>query len=597
MLFVSVLVVHSFHVPSRRDLMFSLAASAGLMAVGGAQAIDLHFGLYVVAWAGFGLWGLVEMWTSASDGGRIPVARAGIGGGRCLAATAAIFLVLPAPTVAAGSTCWPRRGSGARSASPGPSPAMPGRPPSWPGPGAPPAPTRVGGYLGFANSLDTALRGSLGHSLVMRVRAERPSYWVGETFDTWNGESWTTTGQPPRTLRERRPSSCPSPRGDIPVGQSDLQTFYVDSSTADLVFHAESASEVWFPARSSSSPTTGPSCRRSGWASGAIYTVESVVIVAHPRPAAGRLGRPVCRPPWRRPPSSCPTPTPGCQPWPSPITAGATTTYDRVQALIAWIGREHPLLHGHSAAAPGRRHRRRVPLRQPGRVLRADLHVAGGHVAIARHTGPRGRRLRARVRTTRSPTSTRCGPTTPTPGSRCGFPATAGRASIPPRWCRSPIPPPVRPPCGDVGAALRRVPLVPIAAVVLGRRPRRRPGALAPDPSPDVGRADRPQCRAGGPAGGASPPAFRDPRRVRRRPRRPRGARIERPGAGWPHRWRRAPTEDTSRHPIRNARWSARPGGSGGGAPGAECPRTSRRRSWGRSSGPPSSPVSWWWSR
>ena len=34
-LLVSVLVVHSFHVPSRRDLLFSLGASAGLMAVGG----------------------------------------------------------------------------------------------------------------------------------------------------------------------------------------------------------------------------------------------------------------------------------------------------------------------------------------------------------------------------------------------------------------------------------------------------------------------------------------------------------------------------------------------------------------------------------
>ena len=33
-LLVAVLVVHSFHVPSRRDLLFTLGASAGLMAVG-----------------------------------------------------------------------------------------------------------------------------------------------------------------------------------------------------------------------------------------------------------------------------------------------------------------------------------------------------------------------------------------------------------------------------------------------------------------------------------------------------------------------------------------------------------------------------------
>ena len=43
----------------------------------------------------------------------------------------------------------------------------------------------------FAASLDTALRGSLAATLVMQVRAERPSYWVGETFDTWDGQSWT----------------------------------------------------------------------------------------------------------------------------------------------------------------------------------------------------------------------------------------------------------------------------------------------------------------------------------------------------------------------------------------------------------------------
>ena len=57
-LFVCILVVHSFHVPSRRDLLFSLGASAGLMAVGAAQAIDLHFGVYAVAWVGFVLWAL-----------------------------------------------------------------------------------------------------------------------------------------------------------------------------------------------------------------------------------------------------------------------------------------------------------------------------------------------------------------------------------------------------------------------------------------------------------------------------------------------------------------------------------------------------------
>ena len=107
----------------------------------------------------------------------------------------------------------------------------------------------MGGYLGFAGSLNTASAGGLGNTLVMQVRAQRPSYWVGETFDTWDGQNWTESkAVPHRPLREGSPFVLPVPVGDVPFGQSDLQTFYVESSTADLVFHAESAGELWFPA-------------------------------------------------------------------------------------------------------------------------------------------------------------------------------------------------------------------------------------------------------------------------------------------------------------------------------------------------------------
>ena len=70
-LFVWVQVAHAFDVPARRDLAFSLAGSATLMAVAAAQAIDLAFGVYVLVWLACGLAGLVAMWSSASDGGRL----------------------------------------------------------------------------------------------------------------------------------------------------------------------------------------------------------------------------------------------------------------------------------------------------------------------------------------------------------------------------------------------------------------------------------------------------------------------------------------------------------------------------------------------
>ena len=65
-LFAWVLCTHAFDVPARRDVAYSLAGSAALMAVAAAQSVDLSLGIYVVAWAAFGIWGLVAMWQSMS---------------------------------------------------------------------------------------------------------------------------------------------------------------------------------------------------------------------------------------------------------------------------------------------------------------------------------------------------------------------------------------------------------------------------------------------------------------------------------------------------------------------------------------------------
>ena len=118
-LLVAVLVVHSFHVPSRRDLLFTLGASAGLMAVGGAVAIDLRFGLFVVAWGCCSLWGLLEMWTSASGGGRSSATGLVLALVATSTAAAAVFLVLPAPVVSSRVSFIDRAGAGGSVGVPG----------------------------------------------------------------------------------------------------------------------------------------------------------------------------------------------------------------------------------------------------------------------------------------------------------------------------------------------------------------------------------------------------------------------------------------------------------------------------------------------
>jgi hypothetical protein len=337
-LFVWIQVVHSFHVPARRDLLFSLGASAGLMAVAAAQATDLHYGMYALAWFAFGLWGLVELWSSASQSGRVSISGLATTVAAITVAAIAAFVALPAPNVAIQIDFLARAGSGSTIAGPGALAGEGAQPSELSRPGRQAGPTRLGGYLGFASSLDTALRGSLGHSLVMRVRAERPSYWIAETYDHWDGQSWTTTLSSAQTAAGGSPFYLPVPDGDSFAGQSDLQTFYLAAPGSDLVFHAGSAQEVWFPAGSLFFSSDGTVVSPISLGKGAIYTVESEV--SAPKPAdliQKTTGE-------RFPPkdvslyTQLPHPYPQAQALAEAVTARLPTRYDQVEGLIDWIG-------------------------------------------------------------------------------------------------------------------------------------------------------------------------------------------------------------------------------------------------------------------
>ncbi len=337
-LFVWVQVTHAFDVPARRDLSFSLAGSASLMAVAAAQAIDLTFGVYVLIWMGFSLWGLVGMWTSASEGGRLVVGGVAATLAAVVVVTAAVLVALPAPHVS-GNVSFP---SSAASDSPV------GHPGSLTGDGANPAEpahagssrgrSRVGGFLGFAGRLDTALRAPLGNEVVMRVRAQRPSYWIGETFDSWNGQDWVDEHR--HLDDEPGGSPFPVPTEAPPAADHpDLQTFYISQGGPNLLFHAAEASQVWFPARhlfvdAADSTLVSPLTMGSG----TVYTVDSDVAA----PTPGQLGS---VPPTAYVPGAVPdqyTQLPHAygrvHTLTERITAHDAGTYAKIEALIAWMG-------------------------------------------------------------------------------------------------------------------------------------------------------------------------------------------------------------------------------------------------------------------
>ena len=338
-MFISIQAIHSFHVPARRDLVFSIVASGALIAVAAAQAIDLGFAVYAAAWLACSLWALTELWRSASGGGTISRVSIGASIGAVLVAGAVVFLLLPAPVVSVRISFQSRASGAGPVPVPGALAGDSGSPSQLSKPGSPVGRARVGGYLGFANNLDTALRGNLGDTLVMRVRAQRPSYWLGETFDTWDGQSWLATKTTAtHVLRESSPYDVPLPAGDVPVGQPDLQTFYIATSGPDLVFHADAPTQLWFPASSVFFGDDGTLVSPIGLGKGAIYTVESSVVA----PTIDELRQDVSvqRPGGRSQTeyTQLPHPYPQAESLARSVTEADATTYDKVESLINWIG-------------------------------------------------------------------------------------------------------------------------------------------------------------------------------------------------------------------------------------------------------------------
>ncbi|MCL5948282.1 MAG: DUF3488 and transglutaminase-like domain-containing protein [Actinobacteria bacterium] len=317
-LFTLMQVLHSFDVRARRDLMFSLAGSATLMAVAAAQATDLTFGVFVILWAFICGYGLVTTWASMS-GVRlamwgVPVALWATVASMLVGVIALALLPPPQPnhTLAfpdnlAHDLHLPLPSAISSGGARGNLPAKPGSPAGRIG---------IGGYLGFSGPLNLAIRGQLGNEVIMRVRASAPGYWLGETFDNWNGVSWTHDtryvtsigGGPdfviPSELAQRSSLNIP---GDLHFktsqqdsegsaslhglgstdagildsasastgGSSDIQTFYVQKTIPSLIFGSEQRSQVWF---SGSNLYIGPGRSiRTGYAMGpgTIYTVLS----------------------------------------------------------------------------------------------------------------------------------------------------------------------------------------------------------------------------------------------------------------------------------------------------------------------------------
>ena len=307
------------------------------------------------------LWGLIEMWTSASGGGRISAA--GLVAALVAvvtAAAAAVFLVLPGPDRGvAGQPSWPRPELGGTVGVPGALAGDAGSPAQLSRAGSPDGPIRVGGYLGFASSLEHGPAGTAGQPagdagpgrapVVLGGRDLR--HLAGRELEPSRGSSHAAAAG------AARPSSCPSPRA---TSRSASPTCRPSTSPAPPPTSSSmrrAPRRCGSPRRGSSPPTTAPSCRPSAWGADPS-TRSSHVSTRHPRPAAADASPqtlPSGDPGGVRPAAPPVPPGPGA----GPVRHGRRheSTYDQGGVAHRLDRRPHPLLHRHPAAAARRRTR------------------------------------------------------------------------------------------------------------------------------------------------------------------------------------------------------------------------------------------------
>jgi transglutaminase-like putative cysteine protease len=373
-LFLWVQLLHALDVPARRDLMFSVVSSLVLMAVAGVLSISMNLLWYLVVWAVAAAASLVLAYRSELSAlpalparpraaGERRVGSALVHDGRsrgargrvvrAVSATVAIvvavatgaFFLLPPAGQARGLTFpsrlakvlpVPNQGGLSNPSLGSADPAKGGGRGEGKGEGA-----ASFGYFGFSDSLDTGTRGRPDNTLVMRVRASKPDFWRGQTFDVWDGRRWTLSTERSRVLSGGSPLGVPAVPGEagLPPGSELVQTYYLEQTGPNVIFGANRVTRLYFPdPRVFQLPDA---TLRAGVAlqGKAAYTVVSS------RPAVTEeILRAADLDPAGVPPAIAarylalpPVPARVSQ-LARRLTASAPTVYDKVRAVEAWMG-------------------------------------------------------------------------------------------------------------------------------------------------------------------------------------------------------------------------------------------------------------------
>ncbi|HEV8340008.1 MAG TPA: DUF3488 and DUF4129 domain-containing transglutaminase family protein [bacterium] len=344
--------LHSYDLPRRRDLLFSLLTSVVLMAVAAAFSVDATYGAFFAPYA---LAACVALLYNTADAGREaaqpaaaqPLTTPALRGAEALPTGAAllgmlaltggvVFLLTPrlpglfittlpfTPTIPFGerfsgsivNPAYPQTSNGESVFNPN-------------------------GYFGFGPSVDLRVRGRLNDAVVMRVRTTERRNWRGLVFDTYTGTGWRIDDH-----RVRQHTSAVPPialvhgRDDVYAYRDRerrlVQTFYIQRDQPNVAFAVPRVEHIYLPGdhvyvdRYSSVRLPFTLDR------GMIYTVVSRPLDPSPlrlQAAGAAYPRFILERYLQLPPSV----TPRTSALARRITADAPTPYTRVQAVNRYL--------------------------------------------------------------------------------------------------------------------------------------------------------------------------------------------------------------------------------------------------------------------
>lgn len=109
-------------------------------------------------------------------------------------------------------------------------------------------------YFGFAPYLDLNYRGALSDRVVMKVKSMEPGFWRGMVFDMYTGQGWVVNRQGAATLTASTPPFYLTPETSFSKElystkiREVVQIYHVEEQLPNLIFSLSEASRIYFPA-------------------------------------------------------------------------------------------------------------------------------------------------------------------------------------------------------------------------------------------------------------------------------------------------------------------------------------------------------------